>query len=222
MAHDGTSDPEQAPDRTGDAPAGVIDPTDGKPAAVVAQTETGQDAGQNADALPAWVGLDVETILEGDDVDISEFKAKLKAELKEELLAEIKGELEGALNADDGTSQPVEKTTPGSLFEAKERAGGSSAASTGDSAESSGSAESAESAEPETPAAAEAVEAESEGAAPTESPAEDQDADDTSEESADDTAEPEAKPAHEEEKPAEKKPASSSEPPPDIDFSGSL
>ena len=52
----------------------------------------------------AHKGLDVETILEGDDVDISEFKAKLKAELKEELLAEITGELEGALNADDGTS----------------------------------------------------------------------------------------------------------------------
>ncbi len=190
-AHDGTGDPEQAPDRAGDDPAGVIDPTDGKPAAVVEVDETGQNAEQS-DAPPAWVGLDVETILEGDDVDISEFKAKLKAELKEELLAEIKGELEGALNAEDGTSEPVEKSTPGSLFEAKERAGASGSASTG--------AAEPEAAEPE--AASETVEPEA--------------ASETVKPEAKPTTE-EEKPK-EEKKPA----ASSGDDPPAIDFSGSL
>ena len=66
-------------------------------------------------ALPAGVatvaetyaGRDVESILEGDDVDISEFKAALKEELKAEVLAEVKAELEGALNSPSGTSEPV-------------------------------------------------------------------------------------------------------------------
>jgi Fe-S oxidoreductase len=204
-AHDGTLDPEQAPDRKGDAPAGVIDPTDGKPAAVVDVSDSGQNAEQSDQALPAWVGLDVETILEGDDVDISEFKAKLKAELKEELIAEIKAELEGALNSEDGTSQPVEKTTSGSLFEAKERAGAGVAAGTGAGAASA--ATSADASE----APAEAETASEEVAEPPSEPA-----------AAEPTVETDAKPVAEEEKPAEKKPAASSEPPPDIDFSGSL
>ena len=205
-AHDGTSDPEEAPDRTGDAPAGVIDPTDGQPAAVVDVSETGQNAEQKDQALPAWVGLDVETILEGDDVDISEFKAKLKAELKEELLAEVKAELEGALNSGDGTSQPVEKSTPGSLFDAKERAGGSSGSDAPAATETKTAGDGAAAVEAETPDTEPEPAPEPE---PEPEPAPEPE------------AQPEAKPAAEEEK-VEKKPASSSEPPPDIDFSGSL
>ncbi|GAA1934929.1 4Fe-4S dicluster domain-containing protein [Nocardioides marmoribigeumensis] len=119
-AHDGTDDPEQAPDRKGDAPE-VTDPTGplGEPEVEVADSgETASAASAASASLPAWAGLDVETILEGDDVDISEFKAKLKAELKDELLAEIKAELEGALNSDSGTSEPVEKTTSPSIADA--------------------------------------------------------------------------------------------------------
>ena len=58
-------------------------------------------------AAETWSGHDVESILEGDDVDISEFKSKLKAELKAEVLAEIREELSGALNSDSGVSAPV-------------------------------------------------------------------------------------------------------------------
>ncbi len=179
IAHDGTEDPEQAPDRTGDAPE-VTDPTgsvDGVAVEAAGSGETASAASAASASLPAWAGLDVETILEGDDVDISEFKAKLKAELKDELLAEIKAELEGALNSESGTSEPVEKTTSPSVADKPSQTEQSEAAPAPD---------------------------------PEPAPA----------------AEPEAKPttAEEkvEEKPAEKKPAASSEPPPDIDFSGSL
>ena len=58
-----------------------------------------------------WSGLDVESILEGDEVDISEFKTKLKAELKAEVLAELKDELVRALNSDSGVSEPVTAET---------------------------------------------------------------------------------------------------------------
>jgi hypothetical protein len=184
-AHDGTEDPEEAPDRKGDAPE-VTDPTGplGEPEVEAADSgETAPAASAASASLPAWAGLDVETILEGDDVDISEFKAKLKAELKDELLAEIKAELEGALNSDSGTSEPVEKTTSPSVADKPA----------------------------ETPAQPAAEEK-----APEPEP----------EPAAEEKAEPEAKPTTEEEKveekPADKKPASSSEPPPDIDFSGSL
>lgn len=199
-AHDGTVDPEAAPDRTGDetsADAGVDEPepqpdTEPEPEpATVASSQTGETERATPVAsapasiviagstdLPAWVGLSVEQILEGDDVDISEFKAKLKAELKDELLAEIKSELEGALNSPSGTSEPVTATTEPSIADSKP-------------------AEPAEAAEPEK--------------APAEEP-----------------VKPEAKATTEEEKveekPEEKKPAASgsSEPPPDFDFSGSL
>ncbi len=176
-AHDGTEDPEQAPDRLGDA-AEVTDPSGPLGEPEVDATDAGETASAATAAsasLPSWAGLDVETILEGDDVDISEFKAKLKAELKDELLAEIKAELEGALNSDSGTSEPVERT---------------SSPSVADKPSQTEQAQAAQVPEPE--------------------PA----------------PEPESKPttAEEkvEEKPAEKKPATSSEPPPDIDFSGSL
>ena len=67
-------------------------------------------AGQQTVAR-TWSGQDVETILEGNEVDISEFKTKLKAELKAEVLAELKQELEGALNSDSGVSEPATATT---------------------------------------------------------------------------------------------------------------
>ncbi len=167
-------------------PEGAEKPAEDSTAAVVEPTETEHNAGQGD--VPAWVGLDVETILEGDDVDISDFKAKLKAELKDELLAEIKAELEGALNSSEGTSAPVEKSTSGSLFEAKERASKPEPEPEPEPSDSSPKAEEAQ-----------------------------------------DAAETESKPTTAEEKPQEepeeKKPAQSSgssEPPPDIDFSGSL
>ncbi len=197
VAHLEQAHPEQAPELTSEdhEVLEAVDEESTDADGAVAHTETGQNAGQ--DDVPAWVGLDVETILEGDDVDISDFKAKLKAELKEELLAEVKAELEGALNSEAGTSEPVEKTTSGSLFEAKERA---SSGSAGDSAPKP---------EPEpTP------EPEPE---PEPEPAESDDS------GAQESVETESKPTTQEEKPTEdKKPASSSEPPPDIDFSGSL
>jgi hypothetical protein len=65
-----------------------------------------------AGVIALWDNQDVESILEGDEVDIAAFKAKLKAELKAEVLAEVKAELEGALNSESGTSEPVEVERP--------------------------------------------------------------------------------------------------------------
>ncbi|WP_238993417.1 (Fe-S)-binding protein [Nocardioides caldifontis] len=148
VRHDGTEDPEQAPDRLGEeqtepanereeAAPGVDDPSTQPAASSEPSAPSAHSAPSGAHAaaavgatvaagtaalrieLPAgqatvaetWSGLDVESILEGDEVDISEFKTKLKAELKAEVLAEIKQELAGALNSDSGVSEPVTAET---------------------------------------------------------------------------------------------------------------
>jgi Fe-S oxidoreductase len=84
-----------------------------EPEAEPATAQTTQPTSPHpAGVIALWDNQDVESILEGDEVDISEFKAKLKAELKAEVLAEVKAELEGALNSESGTSEPVEVERP--------------------------------------------------------------------------------------------------------------
>jgi Fe-S oxidoreductase len=84
-----------------------------EPASEPATAQTTQPTSPHpAGVIALWDNQDVESILEGDEVDIAEFKAKLKAELKAEVLAEVKAELEGALNSESGTSEPVEVERP--------------------------------------------------------------------------------------------------------------
>ena len=115
VAHDGTVDPrrrragraETPRDRAAGEPV-ETSPTEPSTAAAAGTTviEVALPAGV-ATVAETYAGRDVESILEGDDVDISEFKAALKEELKAEVLAEVKAELEGALNSPSGTSEPV-------------------------------------------------------------------------------------------------------------------
>jgi Fe-S oxidoreductase len=118
VAHDGTEDPEEA-DEADEADAQPVpSPASSDRGSVIAHSRSDEaveisielPAGQPTVAR-AWSGQDVESILEGDEVDISEFKTKLKAELKAEVLAELKAELEGALNSDSGVSEPVTATS---------------------------------------------------------------------------------------------------------------
>ncbi|HET6561662.1 MAG TPA: (Fe-S)-binding protein [Marmoricola sp.] len=134
VAHDGTEDPEQATeaeaaakeegasrssspassDREGAMSRAQPDEAvsrEPSPVPVAAAVLTIElPAGQQT-VSRTWSGQDVETILEGNEVDISEFKTKLKAELKAEVLAELKQELEGALNSESGVSEPTTATT---------------------------------------------------------------------------------------------------------------
>jgi hypothetical protein len=127
VAHDGTEDPEEADEADEADAADEADEADAQPVPSPASSDRGSviahsrsdeavvisielPAGQPTVAR-AWSGQDVESILEGDEVDISEFKTKLKAELKAEVLAELKAELEGALNSDSGVSEPVTATS---------------------------------------------------------------------------------------------------------------
>jgi hypothetical protein len=132
VAHDGTVDPEEGAAKQPDeepqpepqpvaqtaSPVTEATPEATAPVETNTTASTAPAAGTSSVievALPAGVatvaetyaGRDVESILEGDDVDISEFKAALKEELKAEVLAEVKAELEGALNSPTGTSEPV-------------------------------------------------------------------------------------------------------------------
>jgi Fe-S oxidoreductase len=138
VAHDGTEDPEEADEAIAAAkeegaaretePSPVAEPVPApvaEPSPAASDRESAMARAQSDEAaalvieLPAgqqtvarmWSGQDVETILEGNEVDISEFKTKLKAELKAEVLAELKQELEGALNSDSGVSQQATATT---------------------------------------------------------------------------------------------------------------
>jgi Fe-S oxidoreductase len=118
-AHNGAAHPAHPPVGAGADRVGAADPEtpapstepETEPAPAVSPT-TQPTAPHPAGVIALWDNQDVESILEGDEVDISEFKAKLKAELKAEVLAEIKEELEGALNSESGTSEPVEKSMP--------------------------------------------------------------------------------------------------------------
>ena len=118
-------------------------------------------AGQQTVAR-TWSGQDVETILEGNEVDISEFKTKLKAELKAEVLAELKQELEGALNSESGVSESATATTVASQ-ETPAPAASPAPASTAPAASTT---EAAPEAEPETAEAAPEAETETAPAAP--------------------------------------------------------
>ncbi len=102
VAHNGAAHPE--------TPALPTEP-ETEPAPAVSPT-TPPNAPHPAGVIALWDNQDVESILEGDEVDISEFKAKLKAELKAEVLAEVKAELEGALNSTSGTSEPISTDEP--------------------------------------------------------------------------------------------------------------
>ncbi len=124
VAHDGTEDPEEAPAVSPAVePIPVVEPASPVVEPVVPVVEpvvpvvepvvpvvepVETPARVFGAGIAGQYSEHVETILEGDEVDISEFKAKLKAELKAEVLAELKQELVNALNSPDGRSEPVE------------------------------------------------------------------------------------------------------------------